>query len=80
MIDQSDMIVSLIPTGTDGRASLSSGVERELQHAHEAGKEVYVIWTAQQRPSVFVTQTATGVFRSVGEAVAHFAAQESISR
>ena len=80
LIDQSDMIVSLIPTGTDGRASISSGVERELQHAHEAGKEVYVIWTAQQRPSVFVTQTATRVFRSVGEAEVHFAAKESISR
>ncbi len=73
LIDQADMIVSFIPAGTDGRASISSGVERELQHAHEAGKEVYVIWTAEQRPSVFVTQTATGVFRSVREAMAHFA-------
>jgi hypothetical protein len=75
LIDQADMIISFIPAGTDGRASISSGVERELQHAHEAGKEVYVIWTAQQRPSVFVTQTATGVFRSVREAMAHFASK-----
>ena len=62
LIDQSDMIISFIPTLSDGRAAISSGVERELQHAHEAAKEVYVIWTAKQRPSVFVTQTATEVF------------------
>ncbi|MHC4574543.1 MAG: AAA family ATPase [Planctomycetota bacterium] len=62
LIDQSDMIVSLVPTLPDGRAAISSGVERELQHAHEAAKEVYVIWTAKQNPSVFVTQTATKVF------------------
>ncbi|MCK4886442.1 MAG: AAA family ATPase [Planctomycetes bacterium] len=67
LIDQSDMIISFIPTLADGRASLSSGVERELQHAHEAGKDVYVIWTAKQRPSVFVTQTATKVFDSIAQ-------------
>ena len=62
LIDQSDMIVSFIPTLPDGRAAISSGVERELQHAHEEAKEVYVVWTAEQTPSVFVTQTATKVF------------------
>lgn len=62
LIDQSDMIISFIPTLTDGRAAISSGVERELQHAHEAAKEVFVIWPAAQPPSVFVTQTATKVF------------------
>jgi adenylate kinase len=72
MIDQSDMIISFIPTLADGRAAISSGVERELQHAHEAAKEVYVIWTAKQRPSVFVTQTATKVFDSVDKAVTFF--------
>jgi adenylate kinase len=73
LIDQADMIVSFIPAMPDGRAAISSGVERELQHAHEAAKEVYVIWTAaQQHPSVFVTQTANRVFRSVGEALAFF--------
>src|SRR3972149_11532078 len=58
LIDQSDMIVSYIPTLADGRAAVSSGVERELQHAHEAAKQGFVIWTSKQRPSVFVTQTA----------------------
>jgi adenylate kinase len=72
LIDQSDMIVSLIPTLADGRAAVSSGVERELQHAHEAAKEVYVIWMAEQDPSVFVTQTATRVFADVAGAVEFF--------
>ena len=72
LIDQSDMIVSFIPAMADGRAALSSGVERELQHAHEAAKEVFVIWAGKKAPSVFVTQTATKVFQSVEEAVAFF--------
>jgi len=72
LIDQSDMIISFIPTVADGRAAISSGVERELQHAHEAAKEVYVIWTAKQRPSVFITQTATKVFADTNSAVEFF--------
>lgn len=68
LIDQADMIVSFVPALPDGRAAISSGVERELQHAHEAAKEVYVIWTARQHPSVFVTQTANAMFSSVNEA------------
>jgi adenylate kinase len=72
LIDQSDMIVSLIPVSEDGRALLSSGVERELQHAHEAAKSVYIIWPAKQPPSVFVTQTATKVFTGIDEAINFF--------
>jgi len=72
LIDQSDMIISFIPVLADGRAAVSSGVERELQHAHEAAKEVYVIWTAKQRPSVFVSQTATRIFSGPDEAVDFF--------
>jgi adenylate kinase len=72
LIDQSDMIISFIPQLGDGRAAISSGVERELQHAHEAAKEVYVIWAAKQTPSVFITQTATKVFASVDDAVEFF--------
>jgi adenylate kinase len=72
LIDQSDMIISFVPTLADGRAAISSGVERELQHAHEAAKEVYVIWTAEQNPSVFVTQTATNVFNNIADTVELF--------
>jgi adenylate kinase len=73
LIDQSHMIISFIPTLPDGRAAISSGVERELQHAHEAAKEVYVIWPARQSPSVFVTQTATRMFKTLQEAMDFFA-------
>ncbi|MDY7010784.1 MAG: AAA family ATPase [Planctomycetota bacterium] len=78
LIDQSDMIISLIPAvpvgdGSSTRPGISSGVERELQHAHEAAKDVFVIWTADADPSPFITETATRVFRSVGEAVVFFA-------
>jgi membrane protease subunit (stomatin/prohibitin family) len=66
------MIISFIPTLADGRAAISSGVERELQHAHEAAKEVYVIWTSKHAPSVFVTQTANKVFANMEQAMVFF--------
>jgi hypothetical protein len=73
LIDQSDMIISLVPQIrlASGREvpALSSGVERELQHAYEAAKDVFVIWLAQAMPSPFITETATRVFPSVQEAV-----------
>lgn len=72
LIDQSEMIISFIPALDDGRAAISSGVERELQHAHEAAKEVYVIWAAKQTPSVFITQTATKVFNNITDATDFF--------
>jgi len=67
LIDQSDMIVSYIPALPTGKPALSSGVERELQHAFEGTKEVYVIWRPDREPSPFVTETATAVFRSTDE-------------
>ncbi|MBU0640555.1 MAG: AAA family ATPase [Planctomycetes bacterium] len=72
LIDQADMIVSLIPALPNGKPGLSSGVERELQHAHEATKEVYVVWRPVAEPSPFVTETATQVFKTTEEALAHF--------
>ncbi len=75
LIDQADRIVSFIPALPDGRAAISSGVERELQHAHEAAKDVYVIWTAPSEPSVFVTQTATRVFKTADEAIEYFSGE-----
>ncbi len=72
LIDQSDMIVSLIPELPGGTPGLSSGVERELQHAFEHTKEVYVVWKPEKSPSPFITETATKIFRSVDEAMAHF--------
>ncbi len=76
LIDQADMIVSLIPQIrlADGREApaISSGVERELQHAHEAAKDVFVIWLAQATPSPFITETATQVFTSVPAALEYW--------
>ncbi len=71
LIDQSEMIVSYIPVLPDGRPALSSGVERELQHAFENTKEVYVIWRADCDPSPFITETATAVFPSVESLFSH---------
>jgi adenylate kinase len=75
MVDQSDMIISLVPELPNGKPALSSGVERELHHAFEGGKEVYVIWACRGNPSPFITETATRVFRTTEEAIAHFRAK-----
>jgi adenylate kinase len=71
-IDQSDMIISLVPELPGGKPGLSSGVERELHHAFEGGKEVYVIWACRGTPSPFITETATKVFRKTEEAIDYF--------
>lgn len=72
MVDQSDMIISLVPELPNGKPGLSSGVERELHHAFEGGKEVYVIWACKGMPSPFITETATRVFKNTEEAIGHF--------
>ncbi len=72
LIDQAEMIVSYIPRLEDGRPGLSSGVERELQHAHEAAKDVFVIWEPSAEPSPFITETATRVFPDAKQALEHF--------
>jgi adenylate kinase len=72
MVDQSDMIISLVPELPNGKPGLSSGVERELHHAFEGGKEVFVIWACRGNPSPFITETATKVFRTTAEAIEYF--------
>ncbi len=72
LVDQSDMIVSLVPELAGGVPGLSSGVERELHHAFEHTKEVYVVWKPKKNPSPFITETATRIFRSVDEALSFF--------
>ncbi|MBI5862950.1 MAG: AAA family ATPase [Planctomycetes bacterium] len=75
LIDQSDMIVSLVPELPGGKPGLSSGVERELHHAYETTKEVYVVWKPAVDPSPFITETATRVFKTTLEALEHFQAR-----
>jgi hypothetical protein len=72
LVDQSDMIVSYIPELPGGIPGLSSGVERELHHAFEHTKEVFVVWKPKKPPSPFITETATRIFKSVDEALAYF--------
>ena len=72
LIDQSDMIVSFIPELPGGLPGLSSGVERELHHAFEHTKEVYIVWKPKRTPSPVITETATQVFSTVDEAMAYF--------
>ena len=72
LIDQSDMICSYIPELPGGLPGLSSGVERELQHAFEHTKEVYVVWKPKMTPSPFITETATKIFSTVDEALTFF--------
>lgn len=72
MVDQSDLILSFIPELPNGRPGLSSGVERELHHAFEGGKEVYVIWACKATPSPFITETATRVFPTTEKALGYF--------
>lgn len=78
LVDQSDMIVSYIPELPDGKGGgipgLSSGVERELHHAWEHTKEVFVVWKPKKAPSPFITETATKIFGSTKEALAYFEA------
>ncbi len=78
LIDQAEMIVSLVPATENGEPAISSGVERELQHAHEATKDVFVIWRPKREPSPFITETATRVFADVDEAIAYFMANRYI--
>lgn len=78
LIDQSDMIISLVPELPGGVPGISSGVERELHHAYEHGKEVYVVWRPQRNPSPFITETATAVFRSTDECIKHLVANGTL--
>ena len=72
LIDQSDMIVSLVPELRDGKPAISSGVERELQHAHESTRDVFVVWKPKCEPSPFITETVTKIFRTTDEAIKYF--------
>ncbi|MCZ6811330.1 MAG: AAA family ATPase [Planctomycetota bacterium] len=80
LIDQSDMICSYIPQLPGGIPGLSSGVERELQHAFEHTKEVYVVWKPTKTPSPFITETATKIFASVDDALGHFHEENMIAQ
>ncbi len=72
LIDGGDIIVSLVPELPGGMPGLSSGVERELQHAHFTGKEVFVVWEPKRNPSPFISEQVTKLYRSQEEAITDF--------
>jgi len=80
MIDQSDLILSIIPELPGGTPAISSGVERELHHAFEGGKEVYVLWLCRATPSPFITETATRVFADMNQAMGYFTEKGYVGR
>lgn len=54
LIDQADAIVSLYPEVAPKDVSISSGVEKEIMHAYQGGKEVFLVWPSTSYSSPFV--------------------------
>lgn len=79
LIDQSDMIVSVVPELSDGMPALSSGVERELQHAFFTGKSVFVLWLPARDPSPFISNQVTAWYRSKEAMLEDFAKRGYLS-
>ena len=65
------MLDTFRPAGRTNSITPGSGL-RELHHAFEGGKEVYVVWACRGIPSPFITETATRVFKSTDEALDYF--------
>jgi len=65
LIDQSDMVIAYIPEISPRLPAVSTGVERELEHAQQSTMETYVIWPSTRNPSPF--QQATRTFRNLDE-------------
>lgn len=65
LIDQSDMVIAYIPEISPRLPAVSTGVERELEHAQQSTMETYVIWPSTRNPSPF--QQATRTFRNLAE-------------
>lgn len=66
LVEQSNLIVAFYPCFEDDTPIHSAGREREVQHARDRGKPVFLIWpSGKQDPGPFETDSATEVFRSV---------------
>lgn len=62
LIDQSDMVIAFIPE-VKGEPDISAGVQSEIQYAHDLPRDVYVIWSSQKEPSVWIEAMATQIFK-----------------
>jgi len=71
LIDQSDAIIAYIPLNED-KPIISSGVERELEHAYNTGKDVFIICENDNLLSPFVTQKAHFIAKDIDAAITHF--------
>jgi len=71
LIDQSQMIVAYIPVVFDSPYP-ASGVERELEYAHNTAKDAFVICQRGDKLSPFVTKRASRVFATFEQALAYF--------
>ncbi len=61
LIDQAHFIASYIPELQNGLPGLSSGVERELEHARRTGKRMFIVWEPKKLPSPFDDSSPTVV-------------------
>ncbi len=69
LVEQSQIVVAFYPCFEDGTPIHSAGREREVQHARDTGRPVYLIWpSTKQEPGPFEHDAATQIFRSVAEA------------
>jgi adenylate kinase len=67
------MIVSLVPELPGGKGIPGCPPASNANSSTPSrAKEVYVVWKPAKSPSPFITETATKVFTSVDEALAHF--------
>jgi len=69
LIDQSDMVIAYIPEITLRLPAVSTGVERELEHAQQSTMETYVIWPSTRNPSLF--QQATKIFQNLADLISY---------
>ena len=69
LVEQSEVVVAFYPCLENGTPVHSAGREREVQHARDTGKPVYLIWPSTvHEPGPFEVDSATKIFRSVQEA------------
>lgn len=70
MIEQSDGIVAFVPEHQD-EGYRAEGVFFEMAYAGHKGKEIYLVWPADDAPSPMV-ETETPPFDTIDAAVSHF--------
>jgi adenylate kinase len=68
LVEQSDFLVAYYPCYDNGEPIHSAGREREVAHARDLGKPVYSIWQSAKEPGPFEQDSATKIFRTLGEA------------